>query len=253
MIRWWSKIYPWICIYLAHRVLWPFPRQCLSVSFSATVASVDPCRSNNGNDWGALKPASRRCLLRASLQWRSCVPKSPRRQQSLGHRFWTFKNNIIYRYAVQFMHDASLNMYNYVCILHIWFFFGGISLGIPKFPYGQKQVERCQAVAGLSLGEYTALAVAGVFDFETGLKVVKLRGEAMQARNGSRDATTGASLPCFTNLMIFHAAVRPLFGTAAALGWKAPTLCYSAIILNLAILNPARLRGLVPLNCVKLL
>lgn len=40
------------------------------------------------------------------------------------------------------------------------------------------------------------------------LKVVKLRGEAMQARNGSRDATTGASLPCFTNLMIFHAAVR---------------------------------------------
>ena len=71
-----------------------------------------------------------------------------------------------------------------------------------------KQVERCQAVAGLSLGEYTALAVAGVFDFETGLKVVKLRGEAMQARNGSRDATTGASLPCFTNLMIFHAAVR---------------------------------------------
>ena len=43
------------------------------------------------------------------------------------------------------------------------------------------QVERCQAVAGLSLGEYTALTVAGVFDFETGLKVVKLRGEAMQA------------------------------------------------------------------------
>lgn len=40
----------------------------------------------------------------------------------------------------------------------------------------------------------------------------------------------------------------PLFGTAAALGWKAPTLCYSAIILNLAILNPARLRGLVPLK-----
>lgn len=33
----------------------------------------------------------------------------------------------------------------------------------------------------MSLGEYTALTVAGVFDFETGLKVVKLRGEAMQA------------------------------------------------------------------------
>jgi len=42
-------------------------------------------------------------------------------------------------------------------------------------------VERCQAVAGLSLGEYTALTVAGVFSFEDGLKLVKLRGEAMQA------------------------------------------------------------------------
>jgi len=38
---------------------------------------------------------------------------------------------------------------------------------------------RFQAVAGLSLGEYTALTVAGVFDFETGLKVVKARAEAM--------------------------------------------------------------------------
>jgi len=34
-------------------------------------------------------------------------------------------------------------------------------------------------VAGLSLGEYTALCVAGVFGFEDGLKLVKLRGEAM--------------------------------------------------------------------------
>lgn len=35
-------------------------------------------------------------------------------------------------------------------------------------------------VAGLSLGEYTALCKAGVFSFEDGLKLVKLRGEAMQ-------------------------------------------------------------------------
>jgi [acyl-carrier-protein] S-malonyltransferase len=35
--------------------------------------------------------------------------------------------------------------------------------------------------AGLSLGEYTALAFAGTFDFETGLKIVRRRGEAMQA------------------------------------------------------------------------
>mmetsp|Transcript_42111 Transcript_42111/g.78261 ORF Transcript_42111/g.78261 Transcript_42111/m.78261 type:complete len:721 (-) Transcript_42111:88-2250(-) len=43
-----------------------------------------------------------------------------------------------------------------------------------------KAAESPRAVAGLSLGEYTALTVAGVFDFETGLRLVKLRGEAMQ-------------------------------------------------------------------------
>lgn len=36
------------------------------------------------------------------------------------------------------------------------------------------------AAAGLSLGEFTALHLAGAFDFETGLKLVRLRGQAMQ-------------------------------------------------------------------------
>lgn len=35
--------------------------------------------------------------------------------------------------------------------------------------------------AGHSVGEYAALATAGVFDFETGLQLVALRGEAMHA------------------------------------------------------------------------
>ena len=35
--------------------------------------------------------------------------------------------------------------------------------------------------AGLSLGEYTALVFAGVMSFADGLRVVKVRGEAMQA------------------------------------------------------------------------
>merc|ERR1711953_135765 len=39
--------------------------------------------------------------------------------------------------------------------------------------------------AGLSLGEYTALCVAGVFSFEDGLRLVKLRGEAMQKASES--------------------------------------------------------------------
>jgi [acyl-carrier-protein] S-malonyltransferase len=37
------------------------------------------------------------------------------------------------------------------------------------------------ATAGLSLGEYTALVFAGAMSFADGLKVVKARGEAMQA------------------------------------------------------------------------
>jgi len=59
-------------------------------------------------------------------------------------------------------------------------YIGGLA-GAEKLKSQQREkVERCQALAGLSLGEYTALTVAGVFDFETGLKIVKLRGEAMQ-------------------------------------------------------------------------
>ncbi len=36
------------------------------------------------------------------------------------------------------------------------------------------------SVSGLSLGEFTALNIAGAYDFETGLKLVRLRGQAMQ-------------------------------------------------------------------------
>lgn len=42
-------------------------------------------------------------------------------------------------------------------------------------------IEQCSVAAGLSLGEYTALAFAGAFSFEDGLRVVRKRGEAMQA------------------------------------------------------------------------
>ena len=38
----------------------------------------------------------------------------------------------------------------------------------------------CEAAAGLSLGEYPALVFAGVLDFEDGLRLVQLRGAAMQ-------------------------------------------------------------------------
>ncbi len=41
-------------------------------------------------------------------------------------------------------------------------------------------ISACQAAAGLSLGEYTALVMAGVLDFESGLRLVQQRGQAMQ-------------------------------------------------------------------------
>lgn len=44
-----------------------------------------------------------------------------------------------------------------------------------------ESVESCSAVAGLSLGEYTAMVFAGVMTFEEALRVVQRRGEAMQA------------------------------------------------------------------------
>ncbi len=49
-------------------------------------------------------------------------------------------------------------------------------------------------VAGHSLGEFDALMAAGVFDFETGLKLVKKRGELMgQVSNGAMAAVLNAS------------------------------------------------------------
>ncbi|GIW89492.1 MAG: malonyl CoA-acyl carrier protein transacylase [Isosphaeraceae bacterium] len=42
-------------------------------------------------------------------------------------------------------------------------------------------VASCAGTAGLSLGEYTALTFAGAIDFESGVRIVQLRGQAMQA------------------------------------------------------------------------
>src|SRR5580765_272109 len=57
-------------------------------------------------------------------------------------------------------------------------------------------------VAGHSLGEYNALLAAGVFDFLTGLRLVKKRGELMsQARNGGMAAVIGLSGSTITRLI----------------------------------------------------
>ena len=46
---------------------------------------------------------------------------------------------------------------------------------------GVRLSEKCNFVAGHSLGEYTALCAAGTFDLATAAKLLKLRGQAMQA------------------------------------------------------------------------
>jgi [acyl-carrier-protein] S-malonyltransferase len=52
----------------------------------------------------------------------------------------------------------------------------------------------CQAVAGHSLGEYSALYAAGVFSFEDALRLVKIRAESMQAAGLENPGTMAAIL-----------------------------------------------------------
>ncbi len=65
-------------------------------------------------------------------------------------------------------------------------------------------VDACEAAAGLSLGEYTAMVFAGVMDFDEGLMMVQKRGAAMQE---AADATPSGMV---TILGLDHAAVESL-------------------------------------------
>jgi [acyl-carrier-protein] S-malonyltransferase len=81
-------------------------------------------------------------------------------------------------------------------------------------------VEACRGAAGLSLGEYTALVFAGAMDFESGLKVVRRRGEAMQA------AALAVPSGMTSILGLDEPAVDELCRRAASFGrlWKANLL-----------------------------
>ncbi len=55
-------------------------------------------------------------------------------------------------------------------------------------------VASCAGAAGLSLGEYTALVFAGAMSFRDGLRVVRQRGEAMQAASDANPSAMVAVL-----------------------------------------------------------
>ena len=83
----------------------------------------------------------------------------------------------------------------------------------------------CEAAAGLSLGEYTALVFAGVLDFEDGLAAGAVRGAAMQ------DAADAVPSGMVSILGLERAQVqidrRP--GRAATTYWKSP-ICFARAI-----------------------
>lgn len=75
--------------------------------------------------------------------------------------------------------------------------------------------------AGLSLGEYTALAFADAFSFEDGLRVVKVRGESMQAAAEARPSGMVSVLG------LDEAKIAELAAAASTNGkaWPANYLC----------------------------
>jgi [acyl-carrier-protein] S-malonyltransferase len=89
-------------------------------------------------------------------------------------------------------------------------------------------VAACQAAAGLSLGEYTALVFAGALDFADALKVVQHRGEAMQA---AADATPSGMVSV---LGLEPAQVEDLCQRARSAGrvWIANLLCPGNIVVS---------------------
>ena len=91
----------------------------------------------------------------------------------------------------------------------------------------------CEAAAGLSLGEYTAMVFAGVMDFEDGLMLVQQRGAAMQE---AADATPSGMVSCsaWSGCRSRPSATRP----ATAKSSKSPT-CFARATIVISGTNAA--------------
>jgi len=68
--------------------------------------------------------------------------------------------------------------------------------GLAAVEKAKQNRHKCDSVTGLSLGEYTALAHAKVLSFEDGLKLVKLRGEAMQKASEAAPSAMTSVVGC---------------------------------------------------------
>ena len=89
-------------------------------------------------------------------------------------------------------------------------------------------VSACEGAAGLSLGEYTALVFAGAIEFEAGLKLVRLRGEAMQAAAAATKSGMVSVLGLEENKVDELCARVELFGRL----WKANLLGPGNIVVS---------------------
>lgn len=71
------------------------------------------------------------------------------------------------------------------------------SCAVVKMMQGLYPEKRCDIAWGLSLGELSALHIAGVFDFETGVRVVHERGRLMQLACERTDGTMASLIGGF--------------------------------------------------------
>jgi trans-AT polyketide synthase/acyltransferase/oxidoreductase domain-containing protein len=109
--------------------------------------------------------------------------------------------------------------------------------------------ERPDYVAGHSLGEYNALFAAGAFDFATGLKLVKKRGELMSAATGGAMAAVVGMTPERISELL---ANNDLTGIDIA-NYNAPTQTVIAgfqaeVARAIAVLQAAKATMVIPLN-----
>ncbi len=78
------------------------------------------------------------------------------------------------------------------------------------------------AAAGHSLGEYSALTIAGAFDYETGLTLVKLRAESMQQAGEMNPGTMAAIIGLDDNLVTQLCSENYDGGIVVAANYNAP-------------------------------